>query len=1138
MATKNVYLNYKRETNHLVRWIVQVSNKLLINSFNTQEKGISLNTTGGITVSALVPLCKLIASEISYDEIPSAVFRLFRSIISARKATHANFEKMAAQSQDGPDPEIQESNAKHKHFIDVLVEAFEVLGGKEREASKKAKAPETNDDDLEDLSFINKFSALTVHHNPEISDESEGEHVQQVHSSASQKRRQGKGKKGKKGGKQQKKKQQPTVAPDLDNVPLESFRIIQDSEGGIMTDYLMAVYALITEWAQLRQYLQNVWRKVAHEKLNSAVAGAISNIAIAMIRRSASDMFVDFPGHESFDVVIKTITRGNIDKSQGMFGISVAKFTPEGQLEAVKMNPVDVREIFMIHAYQDLMDFITDFQCTRSGKSTKRMQNSIKDWNPKLDLELADKEERVQWRRSYTINWLYDLVNVFSSIVVQHNTLRGEHHLLEKVDWSVNGPWDKYRRIYGLKEFAGFVTSLAMQKQGTDVRNKILPHHVFQLQCIVDSMTVSRGWAVHPFKGHVISSPARNFNPRRDLDLFLDRKDERLGKGFCNGIEIVKQIWEREEMRGGTIGSHEADYAILEDIRIDFLDWLGETKYAHGELNTIPPSRFSSTNPNGLWDYSPFLCGVGLAEALDISYRAGMWVWDRHESVALIVHLHNMLVKKGYIKQPIGLYQSLQEIFTRNFFEDGKVPTKNFDDALVGMIDATGSRREEKIRVRAKRSLRGKQFGEECIMHETIRIFKEKSFLVLLREADWDLDRVSDEHMPWPSLLATIRLSRTKRIVDKATGKERLEETPMVKSLAARGLTPEQMLEISQKIGTTVNKSKQDRQAAPEWIKPQLQELYPGIQHDFRNDLRNVGSSAPHRNANGVSFDGTDLLALLQKDIEADIRGTRPLSAVNYIWVLNWVLLMWQRLEDALAAACNRVYIEAYESKPMLTGMERIEMGVLALISQDDECLKIMARELENPRVGFMHHIYWDDLDMDEKQDAAVYGFEPPAEKSEPAEPLAFYGPELPPGFKRAAINPAPEGETSASSNGSMDIDNDNNLLFPFQMPEGMSPGAMPFEFPPGMLPNGFSGEAMPFPPGMMRGNRAGPLPPGVIPGSGAPGAMPFSFPSRANGGGDRIPQVSYRVPQPGDDSDEEEEDLAADLPPGECTIM
>jgi hypothetical protein len=121
------------------------------------------------------------------------------------------------------------------------------------------------------------------------------------------------------------------------------------------------------------------------------------------------------------------------------------------------------------------------------------MQAQLDNWDPMFDLSRATNDERLRWRRSYTINWLYDLVNVFSSIVVQRNTMKGEKHVYENVDWSTTGPWHVHRRLFGLNEFAGDITYLAMQKQHVDVRQKILPHHVFQLQCIVDSLTASRG---------------------------------------------------------------------------------------------------------------------------------------------------------------------------------------------------------------------------------------------------------------------------------------------------------------------------------------------------------------------------------------------------------------------------------------------------------------------------------------------------------------------------------------------------------------------------------------------------------------------------------------------------------------------
>ena len=182
------------------------------------------------------------------------------------------------------------------------------------------------------------------------------------------------------------------------------------------------------------------------------------------------------------------------------------------------MSYLDVKEQFWLHAYNDLLAFITDFQQNRTGKPTKAMQKQLNDWSPTYDLERATNDDRISWRRSYTINWLYDLVNVYSSIVVQRNTMKGERHVYEDVDSSKTGPWHHHRRLFGLDEFAGVITTLAMQKPGTDIRSKILPHHVFQLQCIVDSMTSSRGWTISPLRGHILRQPARKFFARRDVD--------------------------------------------------------------------------------------------------------------------------------------------------------------------------------------------------------------------------------------------------------------------------------------------------------------------------------------------------------------------------------------------------------------------------------------------------------------------------------------------------------------------------------------------------------------------------------------------------------------------------------------------
>ncbi|KAJ9157537.1 hypothetical protein NKR23_g213 [Pleurostoma richardsiae] len=140
---------------------------------------------------------------------------------------------------------------------------------------------------------------------------------------------------------------------------------------------------------------------------------------------------------------METITRGDPEKAQGMFSVALHVSEPgSGRYEKIQDIDIDVKEQLMIHTYQSLLDFITDSQKTRSGKPTKAMLTEIRDWDPTLDLQRASKKQRIKWRRAYTINWLYDLVNVFSSIVVQRITMKGEHHVLERVNWAVNGPWN------------------------------------------------------------------------------------------------------------------------------------------------------------------------------------------------------------------------------------------------------------------------------------------------------------------------------------------------------------------------------------------------------------------------------------------------------------------------------------------------------------------------------------------------------------------------------------------------------------------------------------------------------------------------------------------------------------------------
>ncbi|KAH8802625.1 hypothetical protein F5884DRAFT_802467 [Xylogone sp. PMI_703] len=944
MADQNSYLKYKRDTRHLLYWMIHTSNSIVKSSPPTQDLDgitITVNTTGQIPASAVIPIAKLIAKHI--QPIPSTIYRLFQSVIAARIAAHQIFQQIVARN---PDPDIEKSNASHRRFIDILTDAFNALGGKAWLSEQKAGAKSDNEND-EDVIFANKFASLGI---DEDNDEDEPEEAVETPedvtnvSSARPRRstRTGKKRKGGKRGKRGKPKSKSQEA-SLEDVPLESYRIIED-DTGIITDYLMAIYSLIQQWTELRDYTQGIWHNVAYDNLNSAVAGSLCNIAIAMVKQAESAIFVEFPGHESYETVMKTITRGDPEKAQGMFQLAMYQVHPDtGVLRTVQQTDIDIKEQFLIYTYTDLVDFITDFQKTRSGKPTKPMLSEIRDWDPHFNLQQANKTQRVKWRRAYTINWLYDLVNLFSAIVIQRIKMKGQHWVLENVDWSITGPWNQHRRLFGLNEFAGVITSLAMQKPGTDIRKRISPHHVFELQCIVDSFAASRGWSIDNLRGHVLCPPALEFRPRRDVDLFLDRENQRQGHGYCHPVDVLIQFFEKDAMMHGDPRRNQEVSEILKIAQEDFVDWLGESKYMYG-LTHIPPSRFSSTNANGLWEYSPFLCGVGLGEALEIAYSLNFFIWDRIPEPICLIHLHNMLVQKGFIGKEVGLYASFQEIFPTAFFVDGKAPTSDFIGAFAEICAKTGSRRATFERQAIRRSALRTGADIYALWNpKANRFFTQKSLLRLFAEADWIPERIPDEDIHLMSVLSMARLSQTKIITDPETGKRVLDSTELVKRARSAGMSDDTLIAMSHSI---------DALSTDPINQHHLDQILHSLPEGYTMGTPKSGRER--------IFTGSGLLDLIKLDFVKQLSGDLPVLAANYVWITVQFMMLFLRIEDELKRLRNPLWVRAYEEDPVLMSNKRSSLTALVLAEQDEECMEVMARLFQDPRVGFMTHLYWD----------------------------------------------------------------------------------------------------------------------------------------------------------------------------------
>ncbi|RSL79429.1 hypothetical protein CEP51_007369 [Fusarium floridanum] len=932
MERHNVYLEYKRDTKYLLYWLINISNRIIKSS--KDEATVAINTTGQTTVAGLIAMSKLIAQ---HDEpVPGAIFRLFGSIIQARTAINSAFQQLVGTNED---EDLKRSNASHKHFIDTLRQAFSILGGDSWRQDQSKQVSE-DERDVEQVIVANMFKNLTVEADDDASSE-EDEEAQPASAPRKTPRKPGKGKKGKKGKKakkQKKTKKTPTAADaDKDEIPMESVRIIEDADG-IMTNYLMAVYTAVNEWIDLRTYVQGLWKEVAYQGLNGAVAGAVSNMAVSMIKQTSSAIFVDFPGHDSYETIMKTITRGDPNKAQGMFTIAKYAVDPQGRVQSKpEETAVDVKEQFLIYAYQDLVDFVTDFQLNRSGKPTKAMQAKIVNWDPKFNLRKATKQQRLDWRRSYTIKWLYDLVNVYSSIVVQRNTMKGEKHVYEQVDWSATGPWAVHRRLYGLNEFAGEITTMAMKKPGTDPRKMIQPHHVFHLQAIIDAFTVSRGWYLSTLQGHVLEAPAPGFRPRRDVDLFLDRENKRFPRGYCASVQIVKQALTKD----GDRPELQNIFVLLQMEMEDFVNWLGESKYMSG-LTTIPPSRFSDHDSNGLWEHSPFLCGVGLMEGLELAYIMGMSLWDKIPEPMLLIHLHNMLVQKGYLTRPVGLFQTLHDLMTESFFAGGRAPTSNFSQALLKKVGEKGAGFSKPRRQNAK------EHGLTNDMHKHLdpvvnRFYQQKPTLLLCRQAEWNPDAIPDEELHFGTVMFLRRLA--------CLNKSKIKDSPLFLRAKAAGIDEDAILEMADKLANI----KKTEAGVPQAV---IDSITPEGYRSMAPASLDMATGAARKTSSQVT--GRDLLTFARADILSDVAGMRPFLSFNYLSSVVVFLWVFAQMEDRLSKARNRSYIDAYERPG--PGDERITLVLLALADQDQDCLKIMGEAFEACRSGYMDYIYWDDL--------------------------------------------------------------------------------------------------------------------------------------------------------------------------------
>ncbi|KAK8039990.1 hypothetical protein PG993_008401 [Apiospora rasikravindrae] len=943
MAPHNLYTLYKRDTRHLLYWLINASNNIIA-SLDNGSAGMELNTTVQTTVAGILAMARLVGEHLELSDIPDIIFYLFQAVIRARTVTHETFSQSENDSP-GTNAEIEKSNAAHKHFIDVLSQALEALGGTEKAAGQKepteANQQEVQGDLDELLHFANKFSALTIDGGlHDSSNDSRPEDARQrtprkqKKISKGRKRNKGKGKMGKSQKRGQKKGQQKKTAATSSSgqVDLEDCRIIED-DGGCNADYRMASLAVVQEWVDHRAVSQCHWCYVAFDGFNSAVAAGITKAATQMLQRSELALAIEFPHHDDYFTIVDTLTQGDL---KGSFIRMTVAMPDQNGRTTVRTVGVDVKEQLMMPAYEDLLDFLRDFQKSHSGKPTKPMLAQIKDWNPYYNLQKATPAQRVEWRRSYTINWLYELVNVFTAPTTPGNEAQSKRYTSHDIDWNSKDYEKHYQGVFGLNEFACAIMSLAMQKQGTDIRRKIMPNLVFQLQCMVDAFTATRGWVNSFIDGQRVRSPPLSFSPRRDIVTFLGSEHASSNNGWLHAVRTLKQVSMEDNIFDDESIHHLHSLKFLELVQNDFIQRLGGSRHIDG-MTSGHSSHFAKFGANGLWEFSPVLCGSALLETLEISHSLSIGLWDEMLEPALLMHLQNMLLQTGYIEEPVDIYSRLPGLFYPEMFKDDKPPLSDFSRAMLDHIDARYGQAPK--RQRPKRQATAKSAAEvyRLLRSDNYQRRKPGTMLSMWRRANWNPDRIPDEEVVF-SLLFGVRIAQTKHIVDPLSGEMRLQETPLVSMvLKHHPRALEQLL---------LEGSKSIRAVLSDPADPVPEDL----------PLKSARTTSP----SGVDIDSRKLLSLVKWDLHADILDSQALSGLNVLRLAVHFILTFKEIENTLRKMRNPSYLQVYESGYTWSRPKPVVLTCVALAGHDQECLRTMAKILGKPQDGVEDYKYWD----------------------------------------------------------------------------------------------------------------------------------------------------------------------------------
>ncbi|KAH8179342.1 hypothetical protein LIA77_00861 [Sarocladium implicatum] len=374
-ASRELYDRYKRDTQQTLHYMINTTNRLLNLLPKHQHDGLTVNETGKTTASAMVTIAKLIKKHV--EPLPDLLFWYLRSVIEARTKMHQLF---ATANDDDATPDMKKSNDSHKAFINYLQQAFIALGGETWQPPATTDGLELVPDTSSFKFLSNRFEALhvgqTSSSHVETDRESGPDQPCQAQTARRKQARPGRGRVKRKWKRNDVAKGAIKASPIADEQSLESDVPVGDC--GFSDDNLaafedkMILASVVFEMWQLRMEVQQNWCQVAYDGLNSAIAGALSRVAVAMIRRGDAELFARVPDAHSYEALwtAMLLSRNGRESVEEAFGLHSDQNT-EGSCV--------LREWQLFYAFQDLSDFIIDYRKTHTGKPTKKMQAQLRD---------------------------------------------------------------------------------------------------------------------------------------------------------------------------------------------------------------------------------------------------------------------------------------------------------------------------------------------------------------------------------------------------------------------------------------------------------------------------------------------------------------------------------------------------------------------------------------------------------------------------------------------------------------------------------------------------------------------------------------------------------------------------------------